>query len=694
MATRMGAGVRAGRGTLDLRLAGRFLTACVAAAAVIASGCKVAEPRGAAGPGDRTAQAPAWGAVDESARRGSPMLPGDAPDIFAPLDLPPASPTRHVTGAPGRDYWHQRADYTIDCTLDADAARLTATVRLDYHNNSPDALPFLWFQLEQNLFRSDSRGSLARTPGGVMKALEWAFDGGFSVSNARWGADVLSFEIHDTLARVDLPRPIAPGEVATIEYEFSFVMPPHLRRMGSETVEQGTIFEYAQWFPHVCNYDDVTGWNTLPYMGAGEFYTNFGAYRVNITVPRGFIVTATGELTNAHEVLTEEQQSALARAFTSDEPVYVITPDRVGDPALRPAGDGPLTWRFTAENVRTFAWAASDAFIWDAAAARVGTRSVLVQSFYPREAKGWMPEHKAGGSTRHVKHAVEFYSRFNGYDYPYPHMTNVNGPEDGMEYPMIIFCGDRDDDDGPFGVTDHEVGHNWFPMIVNTDERRDMWFDEGFNSFTNIYSNAAWKNAAPDVTRHVTQTIEIAQAANAQRVDQRPDFQWHRWTGGLNYRKTALALYLLREEVLGPERFDRAWHAYVNTWAFKHPQPADFVRIMQTHAGEDLSWFWRGWFLTPGTLDQGVTAFGTLGDETGGRVYADLVNNGSMVMPVSMEVEYTDGFVETRRLPVEIWSTTNVWRAAWDAGGRTIERITLDPRSVYPDINRENNVRD
>jgi hypothetical protein len=632
---------------------------------------------------------PAAGAVEEAFRR-----PGLRPtgSIFAPLDLPSPSERRLGSGAPGPDYWQQRVDYEIDTTLDPEAGEVRASVRVSYHNNSPHTLDYVWMQLEQNLFRTDSTGSLQRTPGSVMKVLEDEFDGGYDITNLRTASGrAMSLTAYDTLGRFTPPEPIGPGERFDFKFDYSFSVPPHLRRMGSEVVQQGKIFELAQWFPHVCNYDDVSGWNTLPYLGSGEFYTNFGKYKVAITVPSGYLVSATGVLQNPGEVLTGTQRERLARAMESDEPVRIVRPDEVNTWAAG-VGTADRTWRFEAEDVRTFAWAASDAFIWDAAVARITDedgveRKILCQSFYPREAEAWDPDHPSKGSTRSIQHAIKFYSDF-WEPYPYPVMSNINGPEGGMEYPMIIFCGSRMNGPGMFNVTDHEVGHNWFPMMVNTDERRHMWFDEGFTSFGGIYSTAAWYGRDPDVSRHIGQTLDIASSVHPQPIITNPDQQWPRWLGGLNYRKTALGLFLLREKILGVERFDVAFHEYIDRWKFRHPQPSDFFRTMEDAAGVDLSWFWRGWFYEAASLDQAVAA--VFQDGTGMAAIV-LDNKDRMVMPVFLTITYQDASAEKLTLPVEVWSTTDRWRAAVRTGGRRIDRVEIDAAGLLPDADRSNN---
>ncbi len=625
------------------------------------------------------------GAFDASQRRDG------STNIFAALDLPTPTELRLGSGAPGPAYWQQRVDYAIDATLDAPNQRLDAKMRVTYHNNSPHQLDYLWIQLEQNLFTPDSCGALTRTPGGVMKQLD-NVNAGYDLGKVSSRGRELKVTIYDTLARVELSEPIAPGASFEFDLEYAFDMPPHLRRMGAEEVEDGVIFEYAQWFPHVCKYDDVSGWNTLPYLGSGEFYTDFGDYDVSLTVPASHLVGATGELLNPGEVLTSEQQARLKTAMTTPEPVMIRSADEVRDSLSRPRGRDTLTWRFRAKNVRTFAWVSSESFVWDACAATItgldgSDRTVLCQSLYPREATAWSPEDEGGGSTRYVRHAIEHYSEAL-YPYPYPSMINVNGPEGGMEYPGIVFCGARENAKWLFSVTDHEVGHTWFPMIVNTNERRYVWMDEGFNSFINLYSKAAWYETDVDFTRHQQQTLQLASADNPMAIMTAPDQIWSRWLGRLGYRKPAYGLYILREVILGPERFDTAFRGYIHRWAFKSPQPSDFFRSMEDEAGADLAWFWRGWFLETASLDQSVDDV-RVSDE--GDASATLTNHGELVMPVLLRITYTDDTVEDRVIPVEAWHSTNRWRTWWNTGGRSIQRVEIDPEGLMPDEDRSNN---
>lgn len=629
------------------------------------------------------------GAVDERFRRTGGQ---DGNNIFRDMNFPTPNEQRLGSGKPGPGYWQQRCDYVIDATLDDENDSVSATMTIRYHNNSPHELEYMWIQLEQNLFRLDSTGSQTRTPGSVMKMLEYDFDGGYTISRVQAGGQDLLLTPYDTLAKLELNQNIQPGEVFEFEIDFSFPVPPDLRRMGMESVEDGKIYELAQWFPHVCKYDDVNGWNTLPYLGSGEFYTDFGSFDVSITVPRNYLVAGSGMLTNPTEVLTVQQQSRLTQADSSDEPVWIVTEEEIGTEEIRPGNAESFTWNFSVDNARTFAWAASPAFMWDAVGATITgldgvDRTVRCQSLFPVEAEVWGNDDEDGGSTRYIKHSIEFYSDWL-YPYPYPVMSNINGPEGGMEYPGIIFCGGRTSPKGLFGVTDHEIGHNWFPMLVNSDERRSMWQDEGFNTFINIYSKAAWYEKKPDIKRHMEQTVEVCSAINTQPIITAPDRAWPRWLGKLMYRKTGYGLYLMRELILGQERFDEAFGQYIEWWAFKHPQPSDFFRTMEDASGQELDWFWRGWFAESMSLDVAVVKVEQDGD---GPAIMVLDSIGEMVMPVPMRIIYTDGSTEDRTLPVEIWQVTSRWNAGIKTGGREIESVTIDPHKILPDVDRSNN---
>ena len=540
------------------------------------------------------------GAMDDSAFRDPFGFHGT--NIFAPLDWPDPDMVRNGAGAPGKDYWQQQVDYDIDAALDVDAKSISATATVTYHNNSPDALSYLWLHLEQNLFKADSNGSLSTEPGSRFGYRE-GFKGGYDIDYLKAEGKDLPLFVYDTMGRVDLPKPIPSGATYTFQIGWHFSLPPFgADRMGMDTVEDGTIFEIAQWFPALATYDDVHGWNTMGYLGQGEFYTEYGDYNVNITVPRSHIVVSSGILQNPEDVLTEEEMTRYHNAKASDKTVIIRSADEIGDPDFWPIGAGPMTWRYSAKQVRTFAWASSRAFIWDGAgldvpgSAQAVDGRVFVQAVYPREAqKVW------SGAVQMARHSIGFNSK-KWHPFAYPVAVNVNGTVGGMEYPGIVFCGARTNKRGLYGVTDHEFGHNWFPMLVNSDERRYAWMDEGFNTFFNIYTKQDYFHEDPAGGRAgAAGQIRSQSRPNQQPMMTYPDNIWRGRLGYLAYGKPAAALWQLRENVLGHERFDRAFREYIDRWAFKHPQPSDFFRTIEDVAGMDLAWFWRGWFYSTAT---------------------------------------------------------------------------------------------
>jgi hypothetical protein len=554
--------------------------------------------------------------------------------------------------------------------------------------------------LEQNLFRDDSLGSLSVEPG--TRFGNHGFQGGLKIESIRTAPESetqgapqdLTLRVYDTIGRVDLPTPVPPkGGIVRFEVSWSFNIPPYgVDRMGIQQTKAGPIFEIAQWFPAVAVFDDVNGWNTLPYLGQGEFYTNFGDFDVRITVPHNHLVAATGVLQNSDAVLTTEQRDRLDKARASDKPVFIVGPDDVGKPESRPEGSAPLTWRFKAEKVRTFAFASSQAFIWDAAFNESSgpddkdgkPSGTLCQSVYPAEAVPNWSDH----ATDDLRWSIDHYSK-KWHRYPYPSATNVHGIVGGMEYPMIIFCGSRTDRRGLFGVTTHEIGHNWFPMLVNTDERRHAWMDEGFNTFINYYAGAERFPGETNTRRGNAREFAGAMTEGEQQpMDTPADRLWRGRLGTLEYAKTAVALVLLREVVLGPERFDPAFRRYIDLWAFKSPRPADFFRCMENGAGMDLAWFWRGWMTESGRLDQAVTEV----TQKDGKVYVTFTNLGELVMPVEFRVTYNDGSTQDLSLPVEAWYSTNQWTTFWEIGTKKVTKLEIDPDGRLPDVDLKNNV--
>ncbi|HEX5052458.1 MAG TPA: M1 family metallopeptidase [Planctomycetota bacterium] len=597
--------------------------------------------------------------------------------IFSPLDLPTPTRLRSASGAPGPDYWQQRADYRIAVALDPATRTVTGKEHVTYHNNSPDALDYLWVHLEQNVLKKDSIGSL--TDGGAaVGERESENSDGVLLSHVGIGGTDLTYHVYDTMMRVELPQPLLAGKQLEFDVAWSFHVPEHVfRRYGTMKVRKGTIWEIAQWFPAVAVYDDVHGWNTLPYIGTGEFYFNFGNVDLDITVPRDHIVVASGVLQNPEEVFTSVQLERLAAARKSRDTVMIRDKDEVGDPASRPAGQGPLTWRFRAENVRTVAFASSEAFMLDACAAG----ATLVQSAYSEDSiRTWSK------STQMLRTAIEGYSK-QWFPYPYPVATNVGGVEGGMEYPMIIFCSGRSRGDADlYGVTTHEIGHNWFPMLVNTDERRYAWMDEGFNTFINKYSTQEWfpnrKPPRPSSFAGMLKAPGVPVVTNADRLT---GLQ----LGVLQYEKTGVGLMILREYILGDERFDYAFRTYIRRWAFKSPQPADFFRTMEDASGMDLAWFWRGWFLEDAMLDQAVDRVQQPSGNRGARI--TFVNKERQVMPLTFRATFEDGSTEVQRLPVEMWFQSDRVAVTLEGKG-TVTEMRIDPDQMLPDTNRRNNI--
>ena len=553
------------------------------------------------------------------------------PDAFRQLDevLPTPDLVRTATGRPGPDYWQQQVDYQIAVTIDEKNARITGQETITYHNQSPDTLPYLWVHLEPSLVRPSAQGALmARAPNmndttyeGYARMLERAtFDGMMKVQHVQDGeGQDLTHHILDTTMRVELPSPIAPGESFSLDIGWSYRIPDGTRyrtRSGYESFPDGRkLFEMAQFFPRVAAYTDVRGWHHEPYTGRGEFTLEFGNYDLAITVPDDHVVAATGELTNPHEVLKPSWRDRLEKASQAHEPVPIITAKEAG---RRSQAQGQKTWTFHADRVRDVAFATSSRFAWDAMRhTPPGGEPVWAMSYWPPEADGlWAPY-----STWAVVHTLDIYSEF-AFPYPYPVAISVNGPVGGMEYPMICFNGPRPTEEGDwYGTFDdgmpwdhskyglisviiHEVGHNWFPMIVNTDERHWTWMDEGLNTYVQFLAEQMWEPNYPsrrgegrDLADYLSSTDRVPVMTHSEGLVQ---------FGSNAYATPATALNVLRESVIGRTMMDEAFRDYASTWAFKRPMPADFFRLMEDASGTDLDWFWRGWFYGTDHVDVDV----------------------------------------------------------------------------------------
>lgn len=563
-------------------------------------------------------------------------------DKFRQLEeiLPTPNAYRNAAGQPGHAYWQQQVDYSIAVTLDEGEQRISATQTVTYHNNSPDTLGYLWLHLDQNRFRDDSIAEMSRTfedpPAagageddtaqislGNLRRLQYMDDEdlGFEIRAVTDGnGRPIPHVIVGTLMRVDLAAPLATGQQTEFRVDFAYniVQGSAFRARGGyehfpDDARTGGnhIFAIAQWFPRLAAYTDYEGWTNKEFLGSGEFTLEFGDYDVAITVPADHIVAATGELTNGGEVLTAEQQARLRQAETAERPVFIVTPDEARENERDGASD-TATWRFSATNVRDFAWASSRKFIWDAKGMRqpgAEQEQVMAMSFYPKEGGTLWSDY----STEVVIHALEVYSRFT-FDYPYPTAQSVSvGFLGGMEYPMITFNGPRTTlrDDGSrtytlgdksflIGVIIHEIGHFFFPMIVNSDERQWTWMDEGLNSYLDAVAGREWDPEISwaveprDMTDYMSSNDQVPIMTQADSLLQ---------VGPNAYGKPTAALNILRETILGRELFDFALKEYARRWKFKRPTPADFFRTMEEASGVDLDWFWRGWFYTTDHVD-------------------------------------------------------------------------------------------
>jgi hypothetical protein len=607
-------------------------------------------------------------------------------ELFAPFFYPEnGNEYRAGNGEPGPKYWQNRADYDLACTLDTGIHTVSGSVTITYTNNSPQAMNFLWLQMDQNIYKEDSRGTATQSGG------RWGnkkFTDGFEMKsitvNSGGSGYTPTYRVTDTRMMVNLQQALAAaGGKLTLTIEYKFTVPEYgTDRMGMLKAKQGWIYEVAQWYPRVCVYDDVEGWNHLPYLGAGEFYLEYGDFNYSITAPAGVLVAASGELLNPEACLSAVQLQRYNQAKTSDATVIIQTEAEVKQ---KPEKTGNLTWKFKCTNARDVAWAASKAFIWDAAKINLpGGKTSLAMSFYPAESaksKAWKR------STEFTKGCIESYSK-QWYPYTYPAAINVAGVVGGMEYPGIVFCSAYASGGDLWSVTSHEFGHNWFPMIVGSNERKYAWMDEGFNTFINSLAAKDFHDGE----------FAASDALTAQPINESsdgllnmPDVIQSMSLGNAAYFKPAVALQLLREEVLGPERFDMAFRTYINRWAFKHPTPWDFFRTMEDVGGEDLSWFWRGWILNNYAYDIMVSnvEYEERNDAAKGA-YVLLENLEHMAMPVWVRVKEQNGKVHNIKLPVEVWQKGDKYTLRVNSTSK-IKSVEADPDKKLPDANRDNN---
>lgn len=601
---------------------------------------------------------------------------------------------RSASGVPGPKYWQNRVDYAITANLNDATNTVTGTVTITYKNNSPDKLPFLWLQLDQNSFQETSRGYAITPARSRYGAQGEKFDGGYKITNITVAQKAVPVKftslVEDTRMQIRLAQPMAAnGDVVTIKMDYTYIVP----KQGSDrtshlTTKNGEIFAIAQWFPRMSVYDDVLGWNTLPYWGGGEFYCEYGDINYAITVPASHIVMGSGELLNPQEVFTAEQLKRWNAAKLSDATVHIRSEAEVNDPASRPAKD-KLTWKFKITNARDAAWSSSKSFVLDAARINLpsGKKSLAV-SAHPVESNGM---DAYGRGVEYVKASIEHYSKM-WFEYPYPMAVNVATSISGMEYPGIVFCGWRDKGESVWGVIDHEFGHTWFPMIVGTNERKFGWMDEGFNTFINDISSAEFNKGEykprPTPWHGVGRTLGNPALENMMLM---PDGMAERNIGYNLYSKPGFALTLLRNEIVGKDRFDYAFREYIKNWAYKHPTPFDFFRSMENGTGEDLAWFWRSWFLNSWKNDQGLGEVKPV--LTDGKVsgYTIQVRNlEKMPMPILLQVKTKSGKVDNIRIPVDVWMKNTTWIVRYPTT-EDLAEVIIDPDKRLPDGNPENN---
>lgn len=689
--------------------------------------------------------------------------------------LPTPNEYRTGSGSPGPEYWQQQADYVITAELNDENQSITGAETITYHNNSPDVLTYLWLQLDQNLFDKESNTGKTKnttiqdsiTTKAIAGDLDlYDFDGGYKIKSVTDvdGNDLKHF-VNATMMRIDLPKPLQRGEAYSFKIEWSYNINDRMKVGGRSGLEyfpedKNYVYTIAQWFPRMCVYDDYVGWQNKQFLGRSEFATVFGNYKVKITTPADHIMAATGVLQNPKEVLTAEQAARFEKAKISFDAPVIIATQQEAIQREKSKSKEKKTWEFHAENVRDFAFATSRKFIWDAQAVKIGNNTPLAMSFYPKEGNPlWEKE-----STKAVKNTITTYSKHT-IDYPYPVAISVHAASIGMEYPMICFNFGRPNKDGSYsdntkwrmiGVIVHEVGHNFFPMIINNDERETTWMDEGINSFVQYMTQV---ENYPDMPKRRGNAEGIIPYMKGDKSTMRPLMTSGEQVvqiGNEQYNKAATALNILRETVMGPELFDHAFKEYAHRWAFKHPKPADFFRTMEDASAFDLDWYWRGWFystdnvdlsvdqvrwfrireegqkienksknvkagdlasgnnaMAPTDFNNGPEPFSLI--ETDGRLYGEflsriddkavinqmkgknfyevtLSNKGGLVMPVIIEWSYKDGTKEIERLPAEIWRTNEQIITKVFVKDKEVSSVVIDPLKETADIDTNNNM--
>lgn len=607
--------------------------------------------------------------------------------------LPPGNEYRTATGEPGPAYWQNQSDYVIDVTLDDQQNLIKGVATITYTNNGPRALSSLWLQLDQNVYKHNSSGILSglfqyKNPDQPTE------DGGFQIEDvkpANNSTGSISYDIYDTRMRLSLSQPLQKGQKLSFRIQYSYLFPVNYKNADFQVNRtdimpsgNGNIYAVAQWYPRMCVLDDIEGWNTLPYLGNGEFYLDFGNFQVNITLPSSYLVEASGDLMNPEEVLTPVQLKRWRSAKESSDRVFIRSAKEVLEASSRPAKP-TCTWKFKMDRTRDFAWTASKSFIWEASAFRLGDgKTVMGSSLYPVEsdkANSW------ARSDEYIKFTLQHFSE-KWFPYPFNKAVNVASNLDGMEYPGIVFCSARDTGNIFWAVVNHELGHTWFPMVVGSNERKYAWMDEGFNLFMDNIATKEFNKGEFRGYAEIDMPVTALFADTMLPILNRPDATPGNQVYSIQYQKVAYLLALLRNEIVGAKRFDAALRKYINDWAYKHPTPWDFFRSINASVGEDLTWFWKSMFMENFKLDQKIAKVENAGKN---KILVTVENIERAAMPLVVDITYINGAHERRSFPVEIWQYTTAYTFATNRN-EPVSKVVIDPDQVYPDVDRGNNV--
>jgi hypothetical protein len=629
---------------------------------------------------------------------------------FEPLGtlLPTPNEYRTASGAPGPKYWQQRADYDIHCELNENDLSITAREIITYYNNSPDALTYLWFQLDENIYSKDRNANYQFSTGVPQPITDEDIkkfenekkpnEYGVNITSITDAAGKkLSYTINRTMMRVDLPSPLKSKDQFVIKISWNFKITNRMVFFGRGGYEQfpdgNNLYTITHWYPRLCLYSDYGGWHNQQYANK-EFALTFGNFKVQITLPAGYIVGATGECQNYKDVLSPVQYARWQKAQTASEPVDIVTLDEARKNENFKS-TSKKTWIFKAENVRDFAWTASKKFVWDGMATNISGKHIMCMSYYGKEA---YPLYHLN-STRLIAHTLKVYSSFT-FPYPYPVAQSVEA-SNGIEFPMICFNFGRAGKDGKFtqeelyqmmSVVIHEVGHNYFPMIISTDERQWAWMDEGINTFVEYYAQQAWDPKFPS-RRGPPEYIVPFMKKPKDTHEPIMTYPNNAAAYGLtSYLKPGTALHILRETIMGHERFDTAFKTYARRWAFKNPTPADFFRTMEDASADDLDWFWRGWFFENDPVDIAIDTVKEFASAGKYFYQIEMSNKGGTLMPVIFEFNFSDGTNEIINIPAQVWRYNESKLAKSYMFDKKVVSIKLDPRRETGDIDESNNV--